>query len=168
MTNEELLGNFPNLEKDVCYKILNNPIYYLEDIKDEITKFKLEDEYWNLCIENINSKDFLLIENEFCVMKNVPTKKCDWVIFDNTKLYFIESKDVKPRSRNKERKDAIKQLIASINYFKSKNDISKLTIFSQICFKSNSKIIKTGDQARKVLFKEYNSEFNEGNYITLE
>jgi hypothetical protein len=168
MTIEELLVNFPNLERNICYKTLNNSIYYLEDIKDDITKFKSEEEYWNLCIENFNTKEFLLLENEYSIMKNENTKKCDWVIFENNTIFFIESKDVKPRSRNKERKDAIKQLIATINFYQSKIDISKLTIFSQICFKSNSKIIKTGDQARKILFKQLNSEFTEGNYITFK
>jgi hypothetical protein len=168
MTIEELLANFTDLEKNICYKTLKDSVYYLEDIKDEITKFKLEEEYWNLCLENNRLKEILLLENEFSVMKNELSKKCDWVIFENNTIFFIESKDVKPRSRNKERKDAIKQLIATINFYQSKIDLSKLTIFSQICFKSNSKIIKTGDQARKIIFKQLNSEFTEGNYITIE
>ena len=168
MTSEEFLANFQNLEKNICYKTLNNSIYFFEDIKDDITRFKLESEYWNLCIENFNSKEFLLLENEFCIMKNENTKKCDWVIFENNNLYLVESKDVKPRNRNKERKDAIKQLITTINFYSSKIDLSELTIFCQICFKSNSRIIKTGDQARKILFRQYNSEYTEGNYITFE
>lgn len=168
MTIEELLTNFPDLEKNICYKTLKDSVYYLEDIKDEITRFKLEEEYWNLCLENNSLKEILLLENEFSVMKNEASKKCDWVIFENNTIFFIESKDVKPRSRNKERKDAIKQLIATINFYQSKIDLAKLTIFSQICFKSNSKIIKTGDQARKIIFKQLNSEFTEGNYIKFE
>lgn len=168
MTLEKLLAHFPNLEKDICYKTLEDCFYYLEDIKDAVTRFKLEDEYWNLCIENENSKEILLLENEVSIMKNETTKKCDWVLFENNNLYFIESKDVKPRSRNKERKDAIKQLIASIEFFNSKIDLSSINLFSQICFKSNSRIIKTGDQARKKIFSQYNSDFTEGNYISID
>lgn len=168
MTIEKLLAHFPNLEKNICYKTLNDHVYYLEDIKDAITRFKLEKEYWNLCIENDNSKEILLFENEFSVMKNEKSKKCDWVLFENNNLYFIESKDVKPRSRNKERKDAIKQLIASIEFFSSKIDLSTTNLFSQICFKSKSRIIKTGDQARKKIFSQYNSDFTEGNYISFD
>jgi hypothetical protein len=52
MIFEELLANFPDLKKDICYKILENPIYYLEDIKDAPTSFKSDTEYWNLCLEN--------------------------------------------------------------------------------------------------------------------
>lgn len=114
MSLEELLAIFPDLEKDTCYKILNDSVYYLEDIKDAVTSFKFEEEYWNLCLENDNSKEILLLENEFSIMKNEVSKKCDWVLFENNNLYFIESKDVKPRNRRKERNDATKQLIASI------------------------------------------------------
>lgn len=165
MSLEELLSNFPDLEIDVCYKKLENPIYYLEEIKDSITQFKSEEEYWNLCLENENLKTILLLENENSVMKDADSKKCDWVLFENNNIYFIESKDVKPRNRNKERKDATKQLITSIEFYKSKIDLNSLSIFSQICFQSKSKVIKAGDQARKVLFKQYNSEFTEGNLI---
>lgn len=168
MSIEELLANFPNLEKDVCYKTLENSIYYLEEIKDSIVQFKSEDEYWNLCLENENLKKILFLENENSIMKNESSKKCDWVIFEDNKLYFIESKDVKPRSRNKERKNAIKQLIATIEFYQSKIEMESITIFSQICFQSKSKIVKAGDQARKVLFKQYNSEFSEGNLIIFE
>ena len=152
MSFEELLANFPYLKKDICYRILENSVYYLEEIKDSVVEFKSEEEYWNLCLENENLKEILFLENEFSVMKNETTKKCDWVLFQNNNIYFIESKDVKPRSRNKERNDAIKQLIASIEYYNSKIDLSTITIYSQICFKSNSRTIKAGDQARKVLF----------------
>jgi hypothetical protein len=168
MTIEQLLAHFPDLGKDTCYKILNDSVYYLEDLKDAITSFKSEEEYWNLCLENDNSKEILLLENEFSVMKNETTKKCDWVLLENNNLYFVESKDVKMRGRAKERIDATKQLIASIVFYKSKMEFSSITVFSQICFKSKSKIIKTGDQARKVLFKQYDSEFSESNYISFK
>ncbi len=134
MSFEELLANFPYLKKDICYRILENSVYYLEEIKDSVVEFKSEEEYWNLCLENENLKEILFLENEFSVMKNETTKKCDWVLFQNNNIYFIESKDVKPRSRNKERNDAIKQLIASIEYYNSKIDLS------------NSRYFKTKDQ----------------------
>ena len=168
MSIKELLTHFPNLEKDVCYKILDNPIYYLEEIKDSTVQLKTEEEYWNLCLENENLKKILFLENENSIMKNEDSKKCDWSIFENNNIYFIESKDVKPRNRNKERKDATKQLIATIEFYKSKIDLDSISIFSQICFQSKSKIVKAGDQARKVLFKQYNSEFSEGNLIKFD
>lgn len=168
MSSEELLAHFPDLIKDVCYKTLEDSIYYLEEIKDSIVQLKTKEEYWNLCLENENLKEILFLENENSIMKNEVSKKCDWVIFENSKLYFIESKDVKPRSRNKERNDAIKQLITTIEFYKSKIDLDSISIFSQVCFQSKSRVIKAGDQARKVLFKQYNSEFSEGNYISFE
>nr|WP_315158679.1 hypothetical protein [uncultured Flavobacterium sp.] len=168
MSFEELLANFPDLEKDVCYRLLDDLVYYLEDVKDAITNFKSEEEYWNLCLENDSSKEILLLENEFSIMKNEVSKKCDWVLFENNNLYFVESKDVKMRGRAKERIDATKQLIASIVFYKSKMELTAVTIFSKICFKSKSKIIKSGDQARKVLFKQFDSEFTEANHIIFE
>jgi hypothetical protein len=168
MTIEQLLAHFPNLEKDICYKTLKEIVHYLEDIKDDVTSFKSKEEYWNLCIENDNSKEILLLENEFSIMKNEISKKCDWVLFENNDLYFIESKDVKMRGRAKERKDAIKQLIATIRFYNSRIDLSSTRLYSQVCFKSNSRIIKTGDQARKKIFSEYNSDFTEGNYIVFD
>ncbi|KAF2510203.1 hypothetical protein EYY60_11885 [Flavobacterium zhairuonense] len=168
MSFEELLAHFPDLEKDVCYKILNDSIYFFEEIKDSIVAFKTEEEYWNLCLENESLKEFLFLENEYSIMKNENSKKCDWVIYENKTIFFVESKDVKPRNRNKERKDAIKQLITTIEFYNSKIDLSTFSIFSQICFQSKSRVIKAGDQARKVLFKQYNSEFSEGNLIKFE
>ncbi|MEL1239706.1 hypothetical protein [Flavobacterium flavipallidum] len=168
MSFEELLANFPYLEKDVCYKTLENSIYYLEEIKDSTVQFKSEEEYWNLCLENENLKKILFLENENSIMKNEDSKKCDWVLFEGDKLYFIESKDVKPRNRRKERNDATKQLIATIEFYKSKMKLDSITIYAQICFQSKSKTIKAGDQARKVLFKQYNSDFSEGNLIKFE
>lgn len=168
MSFEELLAHFPDLQKDVCYKILENSVYYLEEVKDSTTQFRSEEEYWNLCLENDNLIEILLLENEHSIMKNEDSKKCDWVLFENNKLYLIESKDVKPRNRRKERNDATKQLITTIEFYKSKIDLNSIRIFSQICFQSKSKIVKAGDQARKVLFKQYNSEFSEGNLIKFE
>lgn len=168
MTNKQFLTHFPDLEKDICYKNLTNSVYYLEDIKDAITSFKSEEEYWNLCVENDNLKEILFLENEFSVMKNETSKKCDWVLFENNNLYFIESKDVKMRGRAKERKDAIKQLIATIEFYNSRIDLTPIKLFSQVCFKSNSRIIKPGDQARKKTFSQYNSDFTEGNHIVFE
>lgn len=165
MSFEELLANFPDLQKDVCYKILENQIYFLEEIKASTVQLKSEEEYWNLCLENEHSKEILFLENEYSIMKNEDSKKCDWVIFENNNIHFVESKDVKPRNRNKERKDATKQLVTTIEFYKSKVDLDSVSIFSQICFQSKSRIIKAGDQARKVLFKQYNSEFSEGNLI---
>lgn len=168
MSFEELLANFSDLEKDVCYKILDNSVYYLEEIKDSTVQLKTEEEYWNLCLENENLREILFLENEYSIMKNEDSKKCDWVIFENNNIYFIESKDVKLRGRKKERIDATKQLITTIEFYKTKIDLDTVTIFSQICFKSNSRIVKAGDQALKVLFKQYNSEFSEGNLIKFE
>lgn len=168
MSFEELLANFSDLEKDVCYKILDNSVYYLEEIKDSTVQLKTEEEYWNLCLENENLREILFLENEYSIMKNEDSKKCDWVIFENNNIYFIESKDVKLRGRKKERIDATKQLITTIEFYKTKINLDTVTIFSQICFKSNSRIVKAGDQARKVLFKQYNSEFSEGNLIKFE
>ena len=89
MSFEELLANFPYLKKDICYRILENSVYYLEEIKDSVVEFKSEEEYWNLCLENENLKEILFLENEFSVMKNETTKKCDWVLFQNNNIYFI-------------------------------------------------------------------------------
>lgn len=168
MSFEEFLTHFPDLEKDVCYKILENSVYYLEEIKNSTVLLKTEEEYWNLCLENEKLKEILFLENENSIMKNEDSKKCDWVFFEADKIYFIESKDVKPRNRRKERNDATKQLIVTIEFYRSKIKLDSITIFAQICFQSNSKIVKTGDQARKVLFKQYNSEFSEGNLIKFE
>lgn len=168
MTIKQLLSSFRNLEKGIDYKILENSVYFLEDVKDKTTKFKLEQEYWNLCIENFNFKEILFFENEFSVMKNQSSKKCDWVLFESNNLYFVESKDVKPRNRRKERIDAIKQLIASVKFYNSKVDLTTTKLFCQICFKSKSRIINTGDLVRKKIFRQYNSDFTEGNYILFE
>ncbi|MDY0987217.1 hypothetical protein SOM12_07310 [Flavobacterium sp. CFBP9031] len=165
MSFEEILAHFPDLKKDVCYKTLNDSLYFFEEIKDSIVVFKSEEEYWNLCLENESLKEILFLENEYSVMKNENSKKCDWVIYENKKIFFVESKDVKPRNRSKERKDAIEQLITTIEFYNSKINLNSLSIFSQICFQSKSRVIKAGDQARKVLFKQYNSEFSEGNFI---
>ncbi|MFC7774191.1 hypothetical protein [Flavobacterium sp. GCM10027622] len=164
MTSEQFLNSFD----DNCHKILNEEVYYLEDVKDNETNFVEQDDYWNLCIENKNSKKIILLENEFCVMKNENSKKCDWALFEADNLFFIESKDVKPRNRSKERKDATKQLISTIEFYGSKIDLTTLNLHALICFKSKAKIIKSGDQARKALFKEtYNADYFEANLIEL-
>jgi hypothetical protein len=164
---ETVLATFPNLKEGNCYRKLAENSCFLEDIKDKITKFNKETEYWNLCLENKELKTVLFLENEFSVMKNEISKKCDWVFAGNQTLYFVESKDVKPRNRNKERKDAIKQLIATIEFYKSKMQLENIKLHSQICFKSKSKIIKSADQARKKLFEQYNSTISEGNHLII-
>ncbi len=156
------------MQEMVCYKNLSGLSYYLEDIKDAETNFVTEEEYWNFCIENPDNKNIIFVENEFCVMSNIGTKKCDWVLIESNNSYFIESKDVKPRSRNKERKDATKQLIASIEFYTTNLDFSNENLFAVICFKSKSKIIKTGDQIRRLMFKEkYNTSYFEANILEL-
>jgi hypothetical protein len=168
MTINALLQKFPQMGEMVSYKNLSGLSYYLEDIKDAETNFVTEDEYWNFCIENPDNRNILFVENELCIMRSINTKKCDWTLFESNNSYFIESKDVKPRSRNKERKEATKQLAASIEYYTSNLDFSNEKIYAVVCFKSKSKIIKAGDQARKVFFKEkYNSEYFEANVIEI-
>lgn len=166
MTIEILLNALPGMDDPDCYKYLNDNLYYLEDIKDSQADFKNEYDYWNLCIQNPTAKSILFLENEFGIMRNINSKKCDWVFIENDKICFVESKDVKPRSRTKERKDATKQLIATLEYYNSNVDLSTEKLHAVICFKSKSKIIKPGDQARKLLFKEnYNAEFFEANVL---
>lgn len=166
MTLEELLNVLPQVNTEGAYQILNDKTYYLEEIKDSTVVFKQEDDYWNLAIQNDSNKTVIFIENEMYVMKDINSKKCDWVLLESNYIHFVESKDVKPRNRKKERKDAVKQLTATLDYYVSKLDLSTQSISVMICFKSASKIVKSGDQLRKLFFKEtYDADFFEGNVI---
>ncbi len=168
MTIHTLLEKFPAMQEMVCYKNLSGISYYLEEIKDAETNFVTEKEYWNFCIENPDNRNILFVENEFCVMRNVNTKKCDWTLFESNNAYFIESKDVKQKNRSKERRDATKQLASTIEYYISNLDFSNEKIYAVVCFKSKSKIVKAGDQARKVFFKEkYDAEYFEANILEI-
>lgn len=145
--------------------------------ENEISKkgiFVLDSEVYHVHIENLNKKSFHFIQNDDCVMKSIKGGQCDYVIFNNEHIHFIEVKATNQNLKTHKQK-LYKQLENTFKYYKE--FIEKFeTKYALVCFESinprgyvKRRIPQSSNSEKKILFKMlYNIELVEGNYIKLE
>lgn len=106
---------------------------------------------------------FAALDN--CLLKSNDSSRCDFILGNNKKLYFVEIKDVPIRNRRDARLDAIKQLESTLSFFKSKIDFAKTIPFAVICLKAKKvhPLQNATSAAKAFSFKtKYNAVLKEG------
>jgi hypothetical protein len=93
----------------------------------------------HLTVVNGGNSPVIFVKTDKCLIpENV--SKCDCVLFNQEKMFFVEIKKSNSAERGKQRNKAIKQLEATITWFRENGpDPDKFESFAFICFKSKTK-----------------------------
>lgn len=148
-------------------------LFIYDDPNNNEQPIKLVDEKseHQLIVENLNEKDVIVIKNDNCLSEEIKRiRKCDCILTDDEKIFFVEIKDTKLRGRGNARDEAVEQLAFSLSSFKEKILFDEFeNCFAVICFKSKSEYpITSRNNNLKEFFREkYNTQFSEGNLISI-
>lgn len=155
------------LTESNCYYPLNQGIYFIyDDELNNVPNFLSENDRWNLKIVNDSENVINFLQNDGCLMIQNEMKKCDWICFDQNDFYFIEAKDVKPKSRSSQRNDAIKKFDATIPYFLNLYpNLVNMRLFVIMNFRS-SNLTNAANKAKAAYFEDkYNAKYIETNIL---
>ena len=150
-----------------CFFPLKKGIYFIyDDDKNNNPLFVNENEKWNLNLINNSQSKVNFFQNDGCLMTNNQLKRCDWICYKENEFYFIEAKDVKPKSRRSERNDAVEKFNLTIPYFTNLYPvINKMKLIVVMNFRS-SKITNAANKSKEVYFQEvHNAEYRETNIL---
>ena len=106
---------------------------------------------------------FAAVDN--CIFQSHQQSRCDFMIGNFQKLYFVEIKRVKRGQRSVARTNAIQQLHASISLFKEKINLTDTELIAVICLKAKQvhPLQNATRMAERVAFKDnYNADLMEG------
>lgn len=135
--------------------LLKNNYYIIDNKKEEITDFVNKEDKWELEINIQSDEKNYFFDNERHIMNLEVCKKCDWLLFNNKDLYFIEAKDVRPTKRVKERKDAKLKFRDTIKFYKENFTIPKnLKLNAILNFKNSREITGAASKENKAYYKE--------------
>lgn len=104
---------------------------------------------------NKNENEVCLVKTDKCLFITDAHKKCDCILFNTKKIFFVEISEASNAGKSQKRNHAIKQLGTTISLFKSGNvDISKYEAHAIICFKNGkSRPTQAGFNAKRENFR---------------
>ncbi|MDI9308882.1 MAG: hypothetical protein QM535_01605 [Limnohabitans sp.] len=147
----------------VIFEVDND--YFIYDNKtEEKTDFVDGNSKWNLKIEV--KKYSLFIDNERFIMNQAQSgvKKCDWICFNDSDFYFIESKDVKTKLRNAARTDFDEKIVDTLDFYKKYN-LAHLNLWGVLNFRSPNKVTSAASKDRKFKYKLKGIKYEELNCL---
>lgn len=106
---------------------------------------------------------FTALDN--CILRSHELSRCDFILGNFDKLYFVEIKQINRGQRRQARTNAIQQLISSILLFRAKINLSNTELIAVICLKAKQvhPLQSATRAADMVAFKEnYNAFLMEG------
>jgi|GEM_PF-1685942 hypothetical protein len=113
--------------------------------------------------------------NEICLIKTDKClftdkfKKCDCILFNHNKIFFVEISEASMSGRNKKRNEAVIQLSTTIQLFNDNNiDLSFYEAYALICIKrTEPRIPQSSLNSKKEVFREkYQIDLVEGEEIS--
>lgn len=172
---KNVFGDCKHLETSKClnkssFVINNSSTFFIYDNRNDTNQpiqIVAENDSHQLSVINNNNHEICIIKTDKCLFTD-EHKKCDCIIFDAKKLFFIEISEAK--NRNAKRHDAVKQLSTTIELFKESKCIN-LEQFDKraiICFKNGiTRPTQPSFNSNRALFKEqYQVSLEEGNHIS--
>jgi hypothetical protein len=140
----------------------------LQDLKRSYIKTR-DDEPVHFILHNPNAAVLCFAAVDNCLLGPHDDSRCDFIIGNKQKLYFVEIKTNKTRQKHKAREEAYGQLDASIGYLKLKANLINTQIVAVVCLKT--KIIyplRNATSANAIVkFKErHNAQLTEGQEAT--
>jgi uncharacterized protein YjbI with pentapeptide repeats len=116
-------------------------------------------------LSNSQKANLLFVALDNCVLQSADLSRCDFVIGNFQKLYFVEIKQVSKGQRRSSRINAIDQLHSSITLFREKLDLTHTELIAVICLKAKliHPLKNATSMAAAVAFKQnYNAILMEG------
>ena len=165
---EEILEIFPHIIENGCLIELSQKHTFIFD--DKKGRFVEATEKYHLHIENQTNEDVIFIQNDDCVMKDIKGGQCDYVIFNDSYIFFCEIKATNENLSNN-RKKALEQLKNTILFYYKKGLFeTKEHKIALITFEKRKRIAPqaSASSSRKEFRDIYNVDLQEGNYILFE
>lgn len=161
--------------RETCVTEISNKhsfVYEHPDLKKGV--FVKANEIHHIHIQNELDINYFFIQNDDCVMINEKGGQCDYVIFNNVKLHFVEVKATDSNLKVHKQK-MYKQLENTFKFYKFFLEKFE-NRFALACFENinhrgytKRKIPQSSKSEKKLLFKmKYNIELLEGNYIKFD
>ncbi len=124
-----------------------------------------EDQPVHFELNNPSAANLVFVALDNCILKSDQQSRCDFLIGNFKKLYFVEIKQVKTGQRNLARISAIQQLDSSILLFRQKINLANTELIAVICLKAHRvhPLQSATKTANIVAFKEnHNANLMEG------
>lgn len=170
---EQHFGNCKFRHKCLCttknsFEFTEEKVFFIYDEKntEQPVRIVSSKDPSHLTITNQNCKLICLIKTDNCLLDD-ETRKCDCILFDDTKLFFIEIKNVNTKGRQASKIEAVKQLGITIELLKEKIDFSPYLTAAVICLKSFRPYITSAstNTARASFLEKHRVRLEEGNVI---
>lgn len=104
-----------------CCEIIKDENIFIKDIEGGQSRLVTSEDF-DIHIKNSNNKNISFLKIDKCIYNDTDEEKCDCAVADEELIFFIEIKELENfdshGKRNKKRKKAKSQLIATINNFK--------------------------------------------------
>ncbi|HLK30883.1 MAG TPA: hypothetical protein VKT28_20065 [Puia sp.] len=171
---KNVFGDCTRTDKSNCvsktsYELINASHFYIvdEDNNDPV-KIVGENDYYQLKITNTEENEICVLKTDKCLFNGGLRRRCDCVLFNDSKYFFVEISEAHKNTRKEKRKNAVEQLEATIEFFKA-HDIELSTFSSKaiICFKAIKPFITKASllSKRAAFYENYKIELEEGNEI---
>jgi len=121
-----------------------------------------------LKIKNTYKTEVCLVKTDKCLFPD-DISKCDCLLFNHSKFFFVEIKSSSTGTRKDKRRDAVLQLGTTIEILINNGiDLSNFDAKAIICFKNeNERPIQASRNSRRAEFLEkYRVSLDEGNKIS--
>lgn len=151
-------SSYSNCKSHTAYEIIEKDIFYIQDkTQNAPVKVVERSEYHQLTIKNTTGRPVCLIKTDNCLIENKSGRKCDCILFNNSKMFITEiktSQNNRPAKRSNKREDAVKQIMNTYNFFKESHvNLKDYTLIGVVCLRSESQVTKPSVNAEKVKLK---------------
>jgi|SRR5579863_4622647 len=172
---EAALGTCKFTDKCNC-TIINSfesesaPVFYLFDEGGESgrpVRIVPKDHDFQLTVNNPNIREIHLAKLDKCLIDN-DISKCECLLFDTSRLFFVEIKTSSSGTRRNKRKKAREQLGNTINLLRQRGvDFNHYQAKAVICFKQTEPRITNSSEntARATFLQQHRVELEERNYV---
>lgn len=153
-------------------EITEREIYiYDEDVDGKGTPCKIVSKgNGQFTIVNANNQSYTFFPIDEGLIVSKENRKCDFAIYNSTSFYFVELKNVKTNRRKAAKKEAVKQLEATLlTFFNFNIDFENRKKHAIIGMKTvKPYIIKASTNTKRAYFKDtYQTYLEEGSLIEL-
>ena len=168
----KIIATFPHCVTNNCLESQNQSVFYIYDHhtlkRCFVNNTSMPANYPFFTVNNTTNKEinFLAIDN--CILFAADGKKCDFALFDDKEIHFVELKRGFGPYGSQKKNDAVRQLRESLVYFKGQLDLTKYRILACICvgYSRPSPAASASDLNLMVDFiNRYDTELYEGNVV---
>lgn len=138
---DKILSRYPACgEGDTpCLTERTDSIFYVRDnpISKRCYAHSDSDGVIHFTVENRLDKSVHFLAVDHCILWDSDPQKCDFILFDQTTLCFVEVKTASMRQRKAQRKKAKDQLLATIRQFREELPCKNEQLEAYVCVLSD-------------------------------